>query len=328
MKLRTILCCLHLVWMGCLAGCSTTSLFTWNMDGYVHSGPKNPVTEVVSVWQPGEGTDGDGKMARGFVGQLYFFTGKNPAPVVVDGAVRVYLFDDQGAPEEQVKPIHQFDFTPEAWNTHMGKGKLGPTYSAFIPYTRKGFHEARCALRVKFTPRQGTPYFSEMVHIALPGSKSKAIAQKKMEEQFPVVQASAKFSPASQSADSGQHKPRRPVESIQDLVAGLNREKSEARRSAATPLSAAERERIIREAKEKMMPSQVRPASTAKPVEATEEIRVPGTSRRQSVPATVEKVDDLEQLPDSDEESRDSAANSRKSLKSLTIRIPEPEVDG
>ena len=76
------------------------------------------------------------------------------------------------------------------------------------------------------------------------------------------------------------------------------------------------------------MPSQVRPASTAKPVEATEEIRVPGTSRRQSVPATVEKVDDLEQLPDSDEESRDSAANSRKSLKSLTIRIPEPEVDG
>src|SRR6188474_3099040 len=115
MKLRTLRYCLCLAWMGTLAGCSATSLFKWGGDGFVHSGPKNPVSEVVSVWQPGEGTDGDGKMTRGFVGQLYFFTANNPSPVVVDGTVRVYLFDDQGTPEEQIKPIHQFDFSPEAW---------------------------------------------------------------------------------------------------------------------------------------------------------------------------------------------------------------------
>lgn len=316
MKLRTILCCLGLVGMSSLAGCSTTNLFTWNMDGYVHAGPKNPVTEVVSVWQPGEGTDGDGKMTRGFVGQLYFFAGKNPAPVVVDGTVRVYLFDDQGTPEDQVKPIHQFDFTPEAWNTHMGKGKLGPTYSAFIPYTRKGFHEARCALRVRFTPRQGVPYFSDMVHIALPGSKSKAAAQKKIDDQNPILQVAAQTPAAQRAPDAVPQKSRRPVESIQDLVAGMHREKPEAKRTAAAPLTAAERERILREVKEKMTPAQSRPSPEANPAEATEEIRVPAPQRRQSLPATVEKQDEVEQqhdagpVPESQAETRDSATNA------------------
>jgi hypothetical protein len=72
---------------------------------------KNPAVEVLALWQAAEGPGPQGVPIRGFAGQVYFFTQNKPAPVLVDGKVRIYVFDDRGSTKEQARPIGEFDFT-------------------------------------------------------------------------------------------------------------------------------------------------------------------------------------------------------------------------
>ncbi len=140
----------------------------------VVAGPEHPVERIICVWQPGEGRGLDNLPCRGFAGQIFFFTHSLPMPVVGNGMVQVFLFDDQGPPEEQVKPLHVFEFTREAWNQLLVETQLGPAYNVFIPYVRKGMHEAECALVVRLVPEDGSPpVLSDMAYIRLPGLKAK-----------------------------------------------------------------------------------------------------------------------------------------------------------
>ncbi|MBW3542489.1 MAG: hypothetical protein KY476_19680 [Planctomycetes bacterium] len=156
-----------------LAGCSGLGWKPWSRETIPTADAKNPVQRVVCIWEASEGRGVDGLPARGFAGQILFFTRTNSAPVRVEGDVRVYVFDDQGTPEEQKRPIHQYDFLhgedADSWNRHLAVGALGPAYYVFIPYPRKGGHQARCALQVRLVPREGQPAFSDMISVVLPG---------------------------------------------------------------------------------------------------------------------------------------------------------------
>jgi hypothetical protein len=81
----------------------------------------------------------------------------------------VFLYDSEGTKEERAKPIHQFDFGSDAWQTHLVTGMLGPSYQLFIPYTRQNPYQAQCSLRVRFQPERGPATYSELVHVTLPG---------------------------------------------------------------------------------------------------------------------------------------------------------------
>lgn len=155
-----------------LSGCSTTGLnFGFASQKQEKETSTNLVEQVVPVWQEAEGPGIDQQsVSRGFNGQIYFITNNRGLPSEVTGKVRIYVFDDQGAPEEVTKPIHQFDFEPDAWKTHLNISKLGPAYSVFIPYTRPGYHTAQCSLRIRYTPANGAPVFSDMVALTLPGA--------------------------------------------------------------------------------------------------------------------------------------------------------------
>lgn len=131
--------------------------------------PMDPVREIVCLWEPGEGIGLDGLPTRGFAGQILFFTGGHAEPAKVDGDVRIYVFDNHGTPEEQQRPIHQFDFDGGSWNTYLHDTNMGAAYQVFIPYTRKGGYGADCALRVRLTPKDGLPVFSKMATIQLQG---------------------------------------------------------------------------------------------------------------------------------------------------------------
>lgn len=132
----------------------------------------DPVFEVMCLWEPGEGRGLDGLPARGFAGQIMFFTTGQKEAVQVDGDVRIYVFDDQGTPEAQSRPIHQFDFSSEAWKTQLRATDFGATYQVFIPYTRKGSHEAQCTLRVRLSPQAGQPLYSKNASVVLNGKKT------------------------------------------------------------------------------------------------------------------------------------------------------------
>lgn len=161
-----------------LYGCVSKDTFLFGRDKVPVAGPKNPVVQVLGMWQPGTGPGIDGKTTRGFAGQIFFFTSDSAIAAKVRGEVSIYVFDDQGTPEEQIKPIHKFRYEADSWELLGHAGKLGQAYSVFVPYTRPGFHKALCSLKVKFVPEKGgATVYSDMASLGLPGKKQKTEAE-------------------------------------------------------------------------------------------------------------------------------------------------------
>lgn len=153
-----------------LAGCSTLDLDIANF-GRQPADQTAQVTEVVCLWEAAEGVGLDGLPSRGFAGQMLFFTHGQAEPVRVNGDVRIYVFDDHGTLEEQARPLHEFNFPAEVWNTYLRTTNLGPAYQMFIPYTRKGGRLADCALRVRMTGDNRLPLYSKLANVTLPGRR-------------------------------------------------------------------------------------------------------------------------------------------------------------
>lgn len=160
-------CCPTILAAACLtlSGCTTAM----RMASARIVQPPAPVSEILAVWQPGEGRDADGLPTRGFAGRIFFFSATSPAPVAVDGAVTVYLFDDRGDTTEQSKPLHQFHFEPAAWETHRTESDVGTAYQIFLPYVRGGDFQAVCSLRVRYEPADGPQTLSESADVTLVG---------------------------------------------------------------------------------------------------------------------------------------------------------------
>jgi hypothetical protein len=144
---------------------------------------KNPAVEILTLWQASEGPGPQGVPIRGFAGQIYFFMQNKPAPVVVDGKVRIYVFDDRGTVQEQGRPIGEFDFDRARWAAGVHRSSLGPGYSVFIPYPRNDFHQASCSLRVRFTPTVGPTIYSSPSTVVLNGPPTKPL-----HDEEPIVQ--------------------------------------------------------------------------------------------------------------------------------------------
>lgn len=153
-----------------IAGCATLDfdLANFGREATEHT---SQVSEVVCLWEAAEGVGLDGLPCRGFAGQIMFFTQGRAEPVRINGGVRVYVFDDHGTIEEQSRPLHEFEFPAEAWNTYLRKTNLGPAYQVFIPYTRKGGRLASCALRVRMSGENRLPLYSKLATVTLPGRR-------------------------------------------------------------------------------------------------------------------------------------------------------------
>ncbi|MFG0333981.1 MAG: hypothetical protein ACF8TS_11515 [Maioricimonas sp. JB049] len=206
---------LGLVCLAVLAttGCQSLDLFS-KMSGrkpLKEATAEQPAIEVLCFWEAAEGRGLDNLPTRGFAGQVLFFTSGSAEPVKVNGDVRVYLFDDQGTPEEQARPIHQFDFHAHAWETFLRETNVGAAYQLFIPYTRKGVHQAECGIRVRFTPENGLPLYSKMAAITLPGKKVISPAAQTASPEVAATQQAAQSAgvalAAHQNIASGQSAP-------------------------------------------------------------------------------------------------------------------------
>ena len=154
-----------------ISGCTTTALFSkfTHKQKFPKATAENPAVRCLCLWEPSEGTGVDNKPARGVSGQIFFFTRGGASSVEVEGDVRVFLFDDQGAAEAQAQPLHQFDFLSGSWQAHVTSTQFGPAYQLFVPYSRKGHHQAELAIRVRLTPPSGSPLYSEIAKVTLPG---------------------------------------------------------------------------------------------------------------------------------------------------------------
>ncbi len=184
-----------LAWV-CLwsTGCATLQ-FPW--EKVPHASARNPVVQVLCLWEPAEGRDPEGRACRGFAGQIIFLGNKGGTPVAVDGKVRIKEYDEQSGSAEDSKPLHQFDFDAGSWNVHLHVGTLGPTYNVFIPYMRKGNHEARCELQLEFTPDQGMPISSAVMPLLLKSKRTnkEIAAAAAADSMIPIIQKSTSDRP-------------------------------------------------------------------------------------------------------------------------------------
>ncbi len=178
----SIIRCLFVMLILTLSGCATTNLLSRfsGQPRFSRATAKNPAVRCLCLWEPAEGIGVDGKPARGVVGQILFFTRNSVSSVEVDGDVRIFEFDDQGSTDEQAQPLHLFDFSADAWKTYLTSTQFGPAYQLFVPYSRKGRHQADLALRLRLTPANGPAVFSDLARVALSGyerSKAKDVAE-------------------------------------------------------------------------------------------------------------------------------------------------------
>lgn len=172
MTRRLPLACLCLI--GLLLGSSgCSSLPSLKRSSIKHATATNPAVRCLCVWQEGAGPGVHGETARGFGGQLFFFPREGEIPVAVQGDLKVFIFDDVGTEQEQSKPIHQLDVSSFELKARLGETQFGPSYSIFVPYTRKGLHEANCALRVKLIRPDGSVLYSDMTQVKLTGTPRK-----------------------------------------------------------------------------------------------------------------------------------------------------------
>lgn len=205
------LACLLLAAMLQLTGCRQFNLFSRDPLARIpEATADDPVVEVIGLWEPAEGIGTDGLPCRGFAGQVLLFTARGAAPVRSNGDLRVYVFDDRGTPEEQEKPIHQFDFEKLALQKYLAETHLGAGYHLFIPYTRKGGMRAHCSLRVRLTAPDGRPVYSKMAQVILPGKIDEKPAQplvhlKTEQQKQPVTVVQAGYEvPADSGLESVQ----------------------------------------------------------------------------------------------------------------------------
>ncbi len=157
-----------------LTGCATSGLVS-NANAvkkFSKATSRNPAVKCLCVWQTADGFDSEGKSCRGVAGQVFFFNQESAIPVMVNGDLRVYVFDDQGTEADQAKPLSQFDIDRETWSTQLTKTQFGPAYRLFVPYTRSGRNQAELALRLRLTPDSGPVVFSDLSTISLIGHKS------------------------------------------------------------------------------------------------------------------------------------------------------------
>lgn len=153
----------------CAGGCADLIPFTGFHEAPPKATPQAPAAEMVCLWQAAKGPGLNGMPTRGLAGQIMFFTRHNASPVMVDGDVRIYLFDNHGTPAEQARPIHQFDCSAAEWSRYLKGNTLGMTYAVFVPYVRGGSDHAECTVQVRFTPKAGPVLYSDMATVTLPG---------------------------------------------------------------------------------------------------------------------------------------------------------------
>ena len=163
-----------------VTGCSTGSLLS--SPGRIVRDPglligrpryEKNIGRIVTLWEPSQGKDQQGKNARGFAGQILFFGPTGQTGSRVRGKVLISVFDNYDV-DSEAEPtlLHRFEFDEDAWEAHRGEGTLGHSYSVFIPYTNNHRNQVNCALRVELVQENGHTVSSMETEVLLPGKNT------------------------------------------------------------------------------------------------------------------------------------------------------------
>lgn len=130
--------------------------------------PQTP-DKVVAVWTNTVLTSADQPATRGFGGRLMFYRQSEPKPILVEGTLVVYAFDESHRQPDDPRPDCKFVFTPEQFERHYSKSDLGHSYSVWLPWDDATGVPKKISLIVRFMPAKGSVVLGEQSTHMLPG---------------------------------------------------------------------------------------------------------------------------------------------------------------
>ncbi len=94
---------------------------------------------------------------------LYFFQADKPDPVLVDGALKVMMYQDAAGPElSDAEPLHTWEFSSGELERMAVRKTIGWGYQLLLPWGNRPPrpNTRRLTLVVQYAPPQGRPVYS------------------------------------------------------------------------------------------------------------------------------------------------------------------------
>jgi len=163
----TIIGCL-LATVASFCGCAKFSLPD-NVKWFARE-PKPQVPQrMVPVWTHSVMNRAGQPSQRGFGGRVTFFGTDERTPILVDGQLTVYAFDDEDPDPDQPAPEKKFIFPRERFASHQSESNLGPSYSFWLPWDEVGGPQRKLSLIGRFDDAEGHVILSQPASVTLPG---------------------------------------------------------------------------------------------------------------------------------------------------------------
>jgi hypothetical protein len=193
---------------------------------------------IVGTWTDTVLTQPGQKPQRGFGGRLVFYEKDNDEPILVDGQLVVYAFDETGRAATDNKPTRRYVFPADQVPQHMSLSELGASYSFWLPWDEAGGPKTEVSLICRFEPKDGAVVTSEQTRHLLPGSlapPSAAVAGQPppLPEGVPSRPARPSLEALREQPPANQGAQRASYESAADSQPQVSQASSEC--AAATP---------------------------------------------------------------------------------------------
>jgi hypothetical protein len=125
---------------------------------------------MVGTWTDTVMTQAGQKPQRGFGGRILFYDKEGKKPILVEGQLVVYAFDETNRQPTDNKPTRRYVFPADQMAIHMSKCDMGASYSFWLPWDEAGGPKTEVGLICRFEPKGGAVVTGEQTHHLLPGS--------------------------------------------------------------------------------------------------------------------------------------------------------------
>ncbi len=142
-----------------------------------------PPMRVTAIWTDTVMTTAGKTPMRGFGGRVMFY-GNGEEPIKVAGNLVVYAFDETNRDPSNAKPDRKYVFRAEDLERHYTKGRLGHSYSFWVPWDEVGGRQCEISLIARFTPDGAGVIVGEQSKHMLPGTAALQNAVEQQREQI------------------------------------------------------------------------------------------------------------------------------------------------
>jgi hypothetical protein len=110
------------------------------------------------------------KPQRGFGGRIHFYPENGEKPILVEGQVVVYAWDEANRNSTDNTPTFRYAFPSEQLPVRMSVSELGASYNFWLPWDEIGGPQTVVTLVTRFEPKAGPVVVSEQIRLRLPGN--------------------------------------------------------------------------------------------------------------------------------------------------------------